>query len=46
MKIIAGVGESLAGYVLHLDAKRMEWRKLKLTRNPDCPTCKAGAIRS
>ena len=46
MKIIAGVGESLAGYVLHLDAKRMEWRKLKLTRDPDCPTCKAGAIRS
>lgn len=42
MKIIAAVGETLAGYVLYLDAKRMEWRKLKLTRNPDCPTCGAG----
>ena len=42
MKIIAGVGESLAGYVLHLDAKRMEWRKLKLTKDPDCRTCGAG----
>lgn len=41
MKIIAGVGESLAGYVLHLDAKRMEWRKFKLTKDPDCPTCGA-----
>jgi len=42
MKIIAGVGETLTGYVLHLDAKRMEWRKLKLTKDPDCPTCGAG----
>ena len=41
MKIIAGVGESLAGHVLHLDAKRMEWRKFKLTKDPDCPTCGA-----
>lgn len=39
VKIIAGVGESLAGYVLHLDAKRMEWRKLRLTRDPHCRTC-------
>lgn len=39
MKILAGVGESLAGYVLHLDAKRMEWRKFKLTKDPDCQTC-------
>ena len=42
MKIIAGVGESLAGYVLHLDAKRMEWRKFKLSKDPDCRTCGAG----
>ena len=39
MKIVAGVGETLAGYVLHLDAKRMEWRKFKLTQDPDCPLC-------
>ena len=45
MKIIAGVGETLAGYVLYLDAKRMEWRKLKLTRDPDCPTCGAGRVQ-
>lgn len=42
MKIIADVGETLAGYVLYLDAKRMEWRKLKLASDPDCPTCGAG----
>lgn len=41
MKVIAGVGETLTGYVLYVDAKRMEWRKLRLTRNPRCPTCNA-----
>ena len=40
MKILAGVGETLAGYVLHLDAKRMEWRRLRLTKDPDCQTCR------
>ena len=39
MKLLAGVGESLVGHVLYLDAKRMEWRKLRLPRNPDCATC-------
>ncbi len=39
MKLITGVGETLVGHILYLDAKRMEWRKLKLPRNPDCPTC-------
>ena len=41
MKIIASVGDSLAGYVLYLDAKRMEWRRLRLTKDPDCRTCGA-----
>ena len=39
MKIVAGVGETLDGYVLHLDAKRMEWRKFRLTKDPLCQTC-------
>ena len=39
MKILAGFGDPLIGHVLYLDAKRMEWRKLKLDRNPDCATC-------
>ena len=43
MKIVAGVGKSLAGYVLHLDAKRMEWRKFRLTKDPGCPTCGPGS---
>ncbi|MEX2487975.1 MAG: molybdopterin-synthase adenylyltransferase MoeB [Pseudomonadales bacterium] len=39
LKLIAGFGTSLAGYLLVFDAANMEWRKLKLPRNPDCPTC-------
>lgn len=40
IKLIAGFGTSLAGYLLIFDAASMEWRKLKLPRNPECPTCK------
>jgi adenylyltransferase/sulfurtransferase len=39
IKLLSGVGESLAGFVLYFDGKRMEWRKLRLSRNPSCPTC-------
>lgn len=39
IKLIAGFGTSLAGYLLVFDAANMEWRKLKLPRNPDCKTC-------
>lgn len=43
MKILTGVGETLTGYVLYMDAKRMDWRKLRLPKNPNCPTCGAAA---
>jgi adenylyltransferase/sulfurtransferase len=39
IKLLAGVGDSLAGFVLYFDGKRMEWRKLRLSRDPSCPTC-------
>ena len=41
IKILTGVGEILVGYVLFIDAKRMDIRRLKLARNPKCPTCDA-----
>lgn len=40
MKLLCGIGESLAGYVLYFDALHMDWRKLRLKRDPDCPTCR------
>lgn len=45
MKVVTGVGETLAGYVLYLDALRMEWRKLRLPKDPDCATCSPEAMQ-
>jgi len=39
IKYITDVGASLAGNVLYFDAKYMEWRKLKLSRRPNCEVC-------
>jgi adenylyltransferase/sulfurtransferase len=39
IKLLTGIGESLSGYLLVFDALDMEWRKLRLRRDPDCPTC-------
>ncbi|HKI74938.1 MAG TPA: molybdopterin-synthase adenylyltransferase MoeB [Pseudomonadales bacterium] len=39
LKLIVGSGQTLAGYLLVFDAKTMDWRKLKLPRNPKCKTC-------
>ena len=39
IKLITGVGETLTGYVLYFDGKRMEWRRLKLPKDPTCPVC-------
>lgn len=39
LKIIAGIGSSLVGRVMLFDAQRLEWRTLKLRRDPVCPAC-------
>ncbi len=39
VKLLAGVGSSLAGKLLLFDATTSEWRELKLPRDPDCPVC-------
>lgn len=39
IKILLGIGETLQGRVLHLDALRMEWRSLRLRKDPACPVC-------
>lgn len=38
MKRIIGLGEPLGG-VLILDAYTLEWRNIRVRRNPRCPTC-------
>lgn len=42
IKVITGIGETLRGRVMYLDAKYMEWRSLKLSRAPNCPVCGSG----
>lgn len=39
LKLLACAGESLAGRLLLLDGLRMEWRSIRLTRDPACPIC-------
>jgi molybdopterin-synthase adenylyltransferase len=39
IKLLCGVGETLTGHVLYFDAQHMDWRKLRLSRDPACPTC-------
>lgn len=41
VKLLAGMGESLAGRLLLLDAMSMRWRELRLRRDPACPVCGA-----
>ena len=39
MKVIAGVGNTLAGRLLLLDALTMSWREVRIPRDPQCPVC-------
>jgi molybdopterin/thiamine biosynthesis adenylyltransferase len=39
LKIIAGVGSTLAGRLLLVDALTMEWRELRVLKDPQCPVC-------
>ncbi|MEX2466168.1 MAG: molybdopterin-synthase adenylyltransferase MoeB [Gemmatimonadota bacterium] len=39
VKLLLGVGRSLVGRLLILDALDMSWREVSLRRNPECPVC-------
>jgi molybdopterin/thiamine biosynthesis adenylyltransferase len=41
LKLLAGVGSSLAGRLQMLDARTMEWNELRLPRQAGCPVCAA-----
>lgn len=45
-KILMNTGEDLDGRLLLLDGERMEWRALKLRRDPACPVCGARQRRT
>jgi molybdopterin/thiamine biosynthesis adenylyltransferase len=39
LKYLLGVGELLTGYLLTFDALKMQFRKVKLAHEKDCPVC-------
>jgi len=39
IKVLLDIGETLTGRLLVLDALSMEWRSIKLRKDPDCPVC-------
>lgn len=39
LKLLMGIGQSLQGRLLLLDALHMEWRSLKLAKDPACRVC-------
>jgi adenylyltransferase/sulfurtransferase len=39
IKLVLGIGETLAGRLLIFDAMRMRFRDLRLKKNPECPVC-------
>jgi molybdopterin/thiamine biosynthesis adenylyltransferase len=39
LKLLAGVGSSLAGRLQMLDAREMRWSEIRVARQPDCTVC-------
>ena len=46
LKLVAGIGESLAGRLLLVDALRMRFRTVGVDRDPACPACGTREIRA
>jgi adenylyltransferase/sulfurtransferase len=46
IKLILGLGDTLAGRLLCYDAIKTRFRELRLRRDPACPTCGDGVDRS
>lgn len=41
IKLLAGIGKTLSGRLLTLDAGTMEFREIRLRQDPSCPVCSA-----
>jgi molybdopterin/thiamine biosynthesis adenylyltransferase len=39
LKLLMGIGQSLAGRLQMLDARSMEWTEIRMARQPDCAVC-------
>jgi len=45
LKLLVGIGSSLAGRLQMLDARSMEWNEVRMARQPHCAVCGARAPR-
>jgi len=39
IKVLTGMGQDLCGRLIVFDAMYMEWREMKLKKDPNCPVC-------
>jgi molybdopterin/thiamine biosynthesis adenylyltransferase len=39
LKLLAGIGDSLAGRLQLLDGHDLSWTEMRLQRQSDCPVC-------
>ena len=46
IKLLLGVGETLAGRLLLVDALRMHFRTIRVRRDPECPACGTRELRA
>ena len=46
LKMVCAVGRSLAGRMLMLDGRAMEWTSMKIPRNPACPVCSTRPVQT
>lgn len=42
LRLLAGIGATLAGRLMMLDALSMQWQTIRIARQPDCPVCGGG----
>jgi molybdopterin/thiamine biosynthesis adenylyltransferase/rhodanese-related sulfurtransferase len=45
LKLVAGIGQPLVGRLLLVDALAMQFRTVKVRKDPDCPACGTRTIR-
>ncbi|NTV10245.1 MAG: molybdopterin-synthase adenylyltransferase MoeB [Zoogloea sp.] len=46
LKLLAGCGEPLTGRLLLLDGLNMNWRSIRVPRDPACPVCGTAAAKA
>ena len=44
LKLLLGIGKSLCGRLLLLDGLAMDWREIRIPKDPECPICAASCV--